>query len=649
MAGDNTSTLKSSNVPTFVSPPDGPKSFMIGPHNPTSLPQGTLITPIGHTEMTLEIAGESYTIDTTEGYTLNADHQSLAEDVQLSESALTSNYQGGLTELVTTVEDEGSLAATSDPNLAPGTRTYGYDTTTGGAEAVGDVELAVTFFPIEGDTPTIAGKAENALFEDLLVDGIGANESVSGSLSFSFGDDGPGSVTIAPPSVTDPETGFGMALTSCFETVSWELLDVVDGQVTLQATASGMVIAEMTIDINAQTYTYTQIKPFDHPDIGAAGSEIGLDDPLQLVFDFTVTDVDGDSVSSTITINVYDDGPEPKTTDGGMVAEENLVGEGSYEDDLVLSLHGALNVDYRADTPGLITGLKFNSAMDLDGVGEGQTPFNGELMVCGEPVVFGEAEMVGNHWVLIGTVDLGDGSIEVIKLMVEKSGVGEAAPEFWFELLHAIDHPDAGAQGSEVGFYDQLQLKFDYETTDKDGDSVWNVLTVAVKDDGPSAGDEMLQIDETLGEGVAALGMDEISPEDYAVQLASIQSLLEIEFSDEVPFPCNAGVKMLWFDYGADGAGEIEYVLAFEGMSSGLYTDGDVNPQEILLQYGDGGANHQVVVGYTNDDEESDYAGEIAFIAVLQDDGQTYFVQYEEFNHTDSPIILMKRLAAQWH
>jgi len=67
-------------------------------------------------------------------------------------------------------------------------------------------------------------------------------------------------------------------------------------------TANGATVFTLSLS-DTGAYTYTQFAPIDHPD------DTDANDRVVLNFGVTVTDADGDSVETTIQIDVYDDGP----------------------------------------------------------------------------------------------------------------------------------------------------------------------------------------------------------------------------------------------------------------------------------------------------------------------------------------------------
>jgi T1SS-143 domain-containing protein len=119
--------------------------------------------------------------------------------------------------------------------------------------------------------------------------------------------------------------------------------------VTVTQTATGYIgmagtTAVFTLHVNLNTgeYTYTQLAPLDHAD----GTD--ANDVIALNFGMDVTDFDGDTVHTTITINVADDGPV--AVDEGRAAIEDQVLNGNVLDNDTLS----------TDASNVVTKVEFN-------------------------------------------------------------------------------------------------------------------------------------------------------------------------------------------------------------------------------------------------------------------------------------------------
>ena len=129
--------------------------------------------------------------------------------------------------------------------------------------------------------------------------------ATTGSLGYSFGADGPGSVTLVN---LDPATGFTSALSN--------------NGLTLTISQNGTEVLRVEIT-NAATgaYTVTQLAAIKHAD----GDN---ENNAPIVVGYTVTDKDGDTKPGSLTINVDDDTP---TAESLVHAGNELIVNGSFE------------------------------------------------------------------------------------------------------------------------------------------------------------------------------------------------------------------------------------------------------------------------------------------------------------------------------
>jgi T1SS-143 domain-containing protein len=172
----------------------------------------------------------------------------------------------------------------------------------------GDTANATLTVTVNDDGPTAANVAPGALSESQLVsDADAATPGVSGTLTHNYGADGAGSMGgLSFTNATDPDNGNG-------------LVTLKSGGVNVQIAGSGTSLhgfvgvddaahRVFTLNITDTTtgaYTFTLLKPLDHPEAGETGSS----DPLALNFGFTAKDSDGDTANATLTVTVNDDGP----------------------------------------------------------------------------------------------------------------------------------------------------------------------------------------------------------------------------------------------------------------------------------------------------------------------------------------------------
>ena len=187
---------------------------------------------------------------------------------------------------------------------------------------------------------------------------------------------------------------------------------------------------------NGGTYTFTQNAALAHGPDGSA-----TDDALAVVVTATVTDSDGDSVSSDLTIRVNDDSPSITVSTNRVVYDADA-GTASGV------VTGTLNVDYGADGAGTL-----------------------------------ELRADGAHWdsatqTLIGAND-------AWTLVVNTNNT------YTFTQYKALAH---GPDGSATD--DELRIVVTATVTDSDGDTLNQDIFIRVVDDVPQAVDDTNSIAE---------------------------------------------------------------------------------------------------------------------------------------------------------
>ena len=205
----------------------------------------------------------------------------------------------------------------------------------------GDSVRIVSGVDIRDDGPTVT-RISRAVDEDGLENGpIGYTKQ----LNVDFGGDSAGTIDPNGTFIAKYQVGGqNQTLTS-----NGNVIDVVattDGYI---GTAGGETIFTLTLKGDSGKYTYTQFKGIDHPD----GSN--PDDVIWLKFGITVTDGDGDTVTTTIGVDVHDSGP---------TAHDDVVT--FNESDGVLSGNVVANDDLSADVDNTVTQIKFgNDIIDV--------------------------------------------------------------------------------------------------------------------------------------------------------------------------------------------------------------------------------------------------------------------------------------------
>ncbi len=156
--------------------------------------------------------------------------------------------------------------------------------------------------------------------------------SVSGVVNVDYGRDNPGALTL------NSNFSSQYALTSHGVPVVVTLVGN-----TYAGTANGVPVFTLTLNPSTGAYTFTQLSALDH------ANPNNPDDSVGLVFGVTATDRDGDTGTTTITINVHDDGPVA-VDDGAFIGNNQLNVGGN-----VLT-----NDNAGADGLGHVTTVSFN-------------------------------------------------------------------------------------------------------------------------------------------------------------------------------------------------------------------------------------------------------------------------------------------------
>ncbi len=334
----------------------------------------------------------------------------------------------------------------------------------------GDRDSAQITVEIQDDGPVARDVVENSvLSEQKLTDRNPQNDSASGTLNFEAGRDGASVTDISFANASDPgaDSDFDGNLTSGGAAVVFAAAVDSGAYLYLTGSADGNDVIEIRVEKATGNYVTTLLGPIDHPDAGETGSL----DNLDLSFNYTVTDGDGDSASALLTVRISDDGPNARTVLARSLKESDLDNNGQE------SVSGNLRFDFGADGEGSVSVTDLAWAYDVGQDGD----FDGVLRAGGEEVVFEAAAEDGfGNILLTGTAPIGENaaSVDVISVTVDQS-----SGAYKIDLQHALDHPDAG----QTGFLDQLLLAFKYTVTDADGDRESSLLKVFVKDDGPDA------------------------------------------------------------------------------------------------------------------------------------------------------------------
>ncbi|MBO9193450.1 VCBS domain-containing protein [Rhizobium sp. 16-449-1b] len=298
-------------------------------------------------------------------------------------------------------------------------------------------------------------------------------QSVDGKLLFDGGADG--------AQITSIVYRFGNTIMEMpeaqGESIRWPALTSNGQAITVTTSTDGLTVTGKVgnveifslhvTDAKTGAYTFTQSGPIDHPDKGEAGAA----DSLRMVFDFVVTDKDGDTATNAVQVDIRDDAPTAGYA-GRITVQETANTDGSFHD---TSATGTMSFHAGAD------GAKITSiAYGVSGGNTTPSIFDANVTT---PVVTvplksgGETIHIEQAGALTLVGKLADGT-PIFKVEVTNAATGE----YKFTQLGPIDHPD----GAKTGADDGLRMKIVYTVTDADGDTATGSVQIDINDGGPT-------------------------------------------------------------------------------------------------------------------------------------------------------------------
>ncbi|MDA7949802.1 MAG: DUF5801 domain-containing protein, partial [Hyphomicrobiaceae bacterium] len=174
---------------------------------------------------------------------------------------------------------------------------------------------------IANGLPSIGEPDSVFVEEDDLPRGINEDQSVAkqtamGNLGADFGPDGPGTITF------DPNISAPRGLTSQGEQLSYVVGQ--NGTFLTAVTAQGRTVFTVEIDPTEPggKYTFTLLGPLDH-----LPQDEPLENLLDLLFGFVVTDSNGDSVRGEFKVTAQDDIPVAGTGSGMATVAEDAIAD----------------------------------------------------------------------------------------------------------------------------------------------------------------------------------------------------------------------------------------------------------------------------------------------------------------------------------
>ena len=234
---------------------------------------------------------------------------------------------------------------------------------------------------------------------------------------------------------------------------------------------SGTVAFTLVINVDG-SYTFSQFRPLVHP---TANSE----DDINLVFNFTVTDGDGDTANGSLTVTIDDDTPVANTVVAeGRTDDEGKVPFSAFSNEGVPAGVGGSDV---ADSPSVITGAVgalFRAGADgfdtvsITGPNNIQAIFSNNNGIATTEQLSYESSRDPDTRTETLTADGRNSAETVFTLVINADG------SYTFTQFRPLVHPTANSE-------DDLNLIFGFTVTDGDNDTATGSLTVTVNDDTP--------------------------------------------------------------------------------------------------------------------------------------------------------------------
>ncbi len=387
---------------------------------------------------------------------------------------------------------------------APGSDTIGLTFTVQAADADGDTVNTSFTVDVQDDVPIAGMGAPESVKEANLPDGSSPDVhdlAVTGSLNIAWGADSNDSGTTnnrsvgfqhdtqhatasADVQVTDGSNDVITGLTSNGHTVQYGIFNgVLVGYVNNDPLFEKVFTVSLN-DNGSGSYTFTLLNNLDHPTDNGNNT-------LNLTFDFTATDADGDISSNTFTVTVVDDVPTAHVGDAGFVNEANLPNGTAPLFFAFPSTSGDLNIVWGADNndSGSTNNRSVTFQQDTQHSGASadvQVTDSGGNSVTGLTSDGNTVNYTFINGALVGYIGSVNHPNIVFTVSLNDAGDGS----YTFTLLGNLDHPTG--LGTNL-----LNFTFDYTATDSDGDTSSSNFTVSVKDSVPLAFSVGLQ---TVGE-----------------------------------------------------------------------------------------------------------------------------------------------------
>ncbi|CDZ34087.1 Hypothetical protein NGAL_HAMBI1145_21660 [Neorhizobium galegae bv. officinalis] len=293
-------------------------------------------------------------------------------------------------------------------------------------------------------------------------DAASNSRTASANLSYNFGTDGIAAEATNIVFQTSNLTNLGLKSLGTDLSYAWD-----NSTNTLTATAgnAGPVVFTLKVtDVATGAYTFTLERPMDHSTTSGANKE----DDINIDFNFTIRDGDGDPASGTVRVSIDDDAPYIGSPEAEAVSEVNLpytLGDETNADSNSSTVQrGNLDIHWGADNRDANFGPDVSVRFGSNTAPSGLTS-NGEdikYAVNGTTLTAYTGSVFNSH--VVFTVSLDD------------NGSGQ----YTFRLYDNIDHNGADAASKA--------LSFNFIAEDSDNDEAPGSFNVTIADGGPSVG-----------------------------------------------------------------------------------------------------------------------------------------------------------------
>ncbi|CDZ56241.1 T1SS-143 repeat domain-containing protein [Neorhizobium galegae] len=327
---------------------------------------------------------------------------------------------------------------------------------------------------VRDDAPTVSPtQTVVTVDEDGLSSGNGAgpaytddaasnSKTASANLSYNFGTDGLAGEATNVVFQTSNLASLGLKSLGTSLSYAWD-----NSTNTLTATAgnAGPVVFTLKVtDVATGAYTFTLERPLDHSTTSGANKE----DDINIDFNFTIRDGDGDPASGTVRVTIDDDAPYIGSPEAETVSEVNLPytlgDEANADSDSSTVQRGNLDIHWGADNRDANFGPDVSVRFGANSAPSGLTS-NGEII---------KYDVGGT--MLTAYTGSGFGARIIFTVSLDDNGSGQ----YTFKLYDNIDHTNADAASKT--------LSFNFIAEDSDNDEASGSFNVTVADGGPSVG-----------------------------------------------------------------------------------------------------------------------------------------------------------------